>query len=201
MNTPHRINPRYRAFGKARIDIARRVKNQADWDALWKEPAQPFPFAWDNSWKHCIEYKVNDFAAEIGFFIDVLGLPVTAFGPDYAQFTSPQGEFYFAVTSAPGDEAPTPPDALRIQFTVTNLLATVAQLEKRGITFEQKPRPSTPGSSLYTGFFRTPHGICIDLWGMVDLEEPNFEVPVSPATDPDSALDSQAEGDPAHEDE
>jgi hypothetical protein len=168
MATNYPVNPRVRAYGKARIDIAQRAKNPADWEKLWISPSNPFPFAWGDSWKHCVEYKVDDFAAEVGFLIDVLGLPVNAFDPGYAMFTSPAGDFYLAVIATPNGEVSTPPDAIRLQFMLSDIFATTCELEKRGIVFEQPPQPCQPGSSLHISSFRTPHGMCVDLWGMVE---------------------------------
>ena len=176
MATNYPVNPRVRAFGKARIDIARRAKSREDWQKLWKHPQYTFPFAWGESWKQCIEYKVDDFPAEVGFFIDVLALPVNAFDPDYAMFTSPHGDFFFAIVPTPPGGESTPPDALRIQFMVADIHATAKELQNRGIEFEQPPQPCQPGSSLYIGYFRTPHGLCVDLWGIVKTAHP-------PATD------------------
>jgi catechol 2,3-dioxygenase-like lactoylglutathione lyase family enzyme len=164
------VNPRYRAYGKARIDIARRAASREDWDQLWKRSTFPFPFSWGESWKQCIEYKVNDFAAEVGFYIDIMGFPVNAFDPDYAMFTSPKGEFYFSVVPAAEGESATPPEAIRLQFMVDDILNLAAELERRGIKFEHWPQPCVGGSSLFIGYFRTPHGICIDLWGLVGDE-------------------------------
>ena len=166
MSTNYPINPRVRAYGKARIDIAERVKNPSDWEKLWKPPSASYPFVWGESWKQCVEYRVDDFAAEVGFFIDVLGLPVNAFDPGYAMFTSPQRDFFFAVVPAPHAEQSTPPEAIRLQFMVKDIMATTYELEQRGISFEQPPQPLRPGSTLSIGYFRTPHGICIELWGM-----------------------------------
>jgi hypothetical protein len=162
--TPH-INPRVRAYGKARLDIARRVQTQQDWDALWRPPTHAFPFAFSSasSWKQCLEYRVDDFAAEIGFWIDILGLQVIAFSPDYVQFNSPGGEFTFAVSSTFEDQPSTPPWSLRIQFAVQDLTQTVEELERRSITFDQLPIPQHPDSNLYSATFSTPHGIPIDL--------------------------------------
>lgn len=168
MSTNYPINPRVRAFGKARIDIAEHAKDPADWARLWKPPSNSFPFAWGESWKQCVEYRVDDFAAEVGFFIDILGLPVNAFDPGYAMFTSPQGDFFFAVVPTPHGEQSTPPDAIRLQFMVRDIMNTTSELEQRGIFFEQPPQPLHPGSSLSIGYFRSPHGICVELWGMVE---------------------------------
>jgi catechol 2,3-dioxygenase-like lactoylglutathione lyase family enzyme len=175
MATNYPVNPRIRAFGKARIDIAQRAKSREDWERLWKRPSHTFPFVWGEAWKQCIEYKVDDFAAEVGFFIDVLGLPINAFDPNYAMFTSPHGDFFFAVVPTPEAENPTPPDAFRLQFMVADILDTTKELEGRGIEFEQQPQPCQVGSSLYIGYFRTPHGIPVDLWGMVKAPKPAGE--------------------------
>jgi catechol 2,3-dioxygenase-like lactoylglutathione lyase family enzyme len=174
------VNPRFRAYGKARLDIAKRAANGSDWDRLWKEPAFPFPFDWGEWWKQCIEYKVEDFAAEVGFYTDILGLPVVAFDPNYAMFTSPSQDFFLAVVPALEPGKSTPSDALRIQFMVADIFETVRELERRGIVFEQKPQPCERGSLMYITYFRTPHGLCVDLWGIVQQagypdEEPGNE--------------------------
>lgn len=173
----HPINPRFRAYGKARLDIARRAATRSEWERLWKEPAFPFPFTWGEWWKQCIEYKVDDFAAEVGFYTDILGLPVIAFDPNYAMFTSPAEEFYLAIIPAFEPGKSTPAEALRIQFMVANIFETVRELERRGIVFEQKPQPCERGSSMFLTYFRTPHGICVDLWGLVPLgDQPSSDL-------------------------
>jgi catechol 2,3-dioxygenase-like lactoylglutathione lyase family enzyme len=177
--TRYPINPRFRAYGKARIDIAQRATTRDDWDRLWKKPTYPFPFSWGKSWKQCIEYKVVDFPAEVGFFIDILGFPVNAFNPDYAMFTSPNGEFYFSVVPAYDSEKVTAPDAIRLQFMVEHIFETAAELERRGVRFEQWPTQSSEKSSLLIGSFRTPNGIGIELWGLYlqdDELEPDLRV-------------------------
>lgn len=159
------INPRFRAYGKARIDIAKRAMTRADWDQMWVKPTNPFPFSWGSSWKQCVEYKVMDFAAEVGFFIDILGFPVNAFDPDYAMFTSPNGDFFFSVVPAREDEAPTPVGAIRLQFMVENIIETAHELERRGVKFDQMPARVADNSAFLIGSFHTPNGIGIELWG------------------------------------
>jgi hypothetical protein len=168
---PFHINPKFRAYGKARLDIAQRAGSEEDWLRLWKNPSNSFPFTWNGQWKHCIEYRVDDFAAEVGFLIDILGLPVNAFDPDYAMFTSPAGDFFFSVVPATEDMPSTPPDAIRIQFMIADIRETALELERRGIPFEMWPQACLEGSSLFIGYFRTPHGICVDLWGSVETDE------------------------------
>lgn len=171
----YHVNPRFRAYGKARVDIAQRATTRDDWDRMWKKSTFPFPFSWGQSWKQCIEYKVADFAAEVGFFIDILGFPVNAFDPDYAMFTSPNGEFFFSVVPAQADEESTPPDAIRLQFMVAKIIETAAELQRRGVVFEQWPAPAGENSPLLIGSFRTPNGIGIDLWG-IDADQDQLEV-------------------------
>ncbi|GAB4536737.1 MAG: hypothetical protein Fur0018_27430 [Anaerolineales bacterium] len=168
-----RINPRFRAYGKARLDIARRAHTREDWAHLWKPTMHPFAFDWGTRWKHCIEYRVEDFPAEIGFFIDVLGFPVKAFNDQYAMFTSPDEAFHLAVLPADDQNPATPPDALRLQFMILNLADTVAELAQRGITFEAPPQPLHPGSHMHTAVFRTPHGLPVELWSEI-LPQPEI---------------------------
>ena len=163
MATPFRVDPRVRAYGKARIDITRRAQNEMEWQSLWREPRYSFPFTWGGGWKQCIQYTVDDFAAEIGFFIDVLGFPVSAFSPNYAQFTSPDQVFYFGVVAASEGALSTPPDSLRIQFMVKDLPDTIQELEQRGVTFERKPDAKDAPPSI--ALLRSPHGVLIELWG------------------------------------
>ena len=170
------INPRFRAYGKARLDIAQRAKTRQDWEELWKSSTNPYPFTWGDSWKHCVEYKVDDFAAEVGFFVDILGLPVNAFDLSYAMFTSPSGDFYIGIVPTPEKVNSTPKDAIRLQFMVADILATTKELERRGVIFEQQPEPCQLGSSLHIGYFRTPHGIPVELWGQIGHQDDHIDL-------------------------
>jgi len=170
-DTTFPVNPRFRAYGKARIDIAKRAETRDDWDQLWKKPSNPFPFSWGSSWKQCIEYKVADFPAEVGFFIDILGFPVNAFDPDYAMFTSPNGDFYFSVVPAREGENPTPLGAIRLQFLVQDIIETAIELQRRGVKFTQMPARVADNSAFLIGSFHTPNGIGIELWGFNSRKE------------------------------
>jgi hypothetical protein len=177
---PH-INPRVRAYGKARIDITRRARDEDEWRRLWKEPSQPYPFKPGAGWKFNLVYTVEDYAAEIGFFIDVLGFPVLAFSPSQAQLTSPEGSFALTILSAREDSLITPPDALRLQLNVEAILQTVRELERRGVIFDQQPAPIQSGSAWQSASFRTPHGVYIELLS----EEPLDNLPAEPALEDD----------------
>lgn len=184
-DSTHHVNPRYRAYGRARLDIAQRARTRQDWDRLWKRPQFSFPFVWGQHWKQCIEYRVDDFASEVGFLIDVLGLPVNAFNAEFAMFTGLNREFYFAVTPAQPDATSTPPDAIRIQFMVDDLFATTEELRRRGVAFDVEPQAVAEGSLQWIAVFRTPHGICMELWGMVEPveENPALRTAVEPPLD------------------
>jgi catechol 2,3-dioxygenase-like lactoylglutathione lyase family enzyme len=166
MLTNYPVNSRIRAHGKARIDLALRLNNSADWDEQWKPPSNPFPFTWGDSWKQCVEYRVDDFAAEVGFFIDVLGFHINALDRSYAMFTSPQYDFFFAIVPTSDDETPTSLDAFRLQFMVRDVNATYQELLHRGIAFELTPQPLCQNSSITITSFRTPNGISIEIWGI-----------------------------------
>ena len=164
MATQYRVDPRIRAFGKARIDVTRRAHDEREWQSLWHAPRFPFPFTWADGWKQCMQYTVEDFAAEIGFFIDVLGFPVSAFSPNYAQFTSPDQVFFFGVAAPHEGGQITPPDSLSIQFMVMDLEGTIKELEQRGIIFERKPEAGEISSAI--AVLRSPHGVSLELWGV-----------------------------------
>lgn len=158
---------RCRQFGTDRLAVATEAKTPADWERLWKAPAHPFPFAWGTCWKQCVEYKVDDFALELGFYLDILGFDSIALAPDFAMLNNEAEDFHLAVRTAEKGNS-TPPDAIRIQFLISDILETTAELEGRGVQFEKRPEPCEPDSPMYTGFFRTPHGIAVDLWGLVN---------------------------------
>jgi catechol 2,3-dioxygenase-like lactoylglutathione lyase family enzyme len=154
-------------LGAARLEVAMKAKTPDDWKKMWPKPANAWTFEWGSCWKQCIEYRVDDFASEVGFFIDVLGLPTNAFGPDYAMFTGPGKDFYFAVVPTPDDGEATAPDTIRLAFMIADIHGAVNELEARGVQFEKRAE-SWKGSPIHSCTFRTPAGVAVDLWGMVD---------------------------------
>lgn len=164
----YRIDPRIRALGKARLDVTRRARDEGEWQKMWRAPRYSFPFAWGEGWRACFQYFVEDFAAEIGFFIDVLGFPVSAFSTTYALFTSPDHAFFFAVRALPEGFESTPPDTIRLQFMVSNFSEAIQELERRGVTFEVRPEVGGPAVAV----FRSPHGVPIELWPAPPVRTP-----------------------------
>ncbi len=166
------LTEKCRSLGKNRIKVAEKAKTPEDWKQLWKDPEYDYPFKWGDCWKQCIEYFVDDFVSEVGFFIDILGFPPNAFDKCYAMFSSPDRAFYFSIACSTTENKTTPPDSIRIQFMIEDIIGTAKELEARGIIFERKPEPfEDEASPMYTGYFRSPNGVRIDLWGMIDTEK------------------------------
>jgi predicted enzyme related to lactoylglutathione lyase len=134
---------------------------------LWREPLNSIPFGFEDGWKFCFEYTVADYAAEVGFYIDILGFFVRAFSPVFAQFSLPGDEFGFNVVAAQEGQEETHPNSIRMQISVKNIDRVAQSLEDRGVAFEKLPTPIQEGSPILSGYFRSPHGVCIELIGEV----------------------------------
>lgn len=167
MPTGNRLVGRIRAYGRARVDITLNARDEADWQRRWHEPLNDFPFELGQA---AFEYAVEDFPAEVGFFIDILGFSTTAFSPSFAQFSSPDGNFRFAVSACQPDQSGTSPDTLRIQFVIQDFNQTIQELESRGVVFDPSPEAVQRSPVSNHARFRTPHGITIDL--ISEGEEP-----------------------------
>jgi hypothetical protein len=160
--------PDVRELGETRLKALRDMENSDTERRPLPQSAFGYPFTWGDCWKMCMEYRVNDFAAEVGLFADILGFTVNACSSDNFMFTSPDGAFFVAIEASPDDVAATPAGTIRMQFMIVDILDTAHELEHRGIIFEKFPEPNEPNSPLYTGTFRTPNGVAVDLWGMVE---------------------------------
>ena len=154
-----------RTYGEARLAIAEQAKSAEDWHRLWYPAKNEYPFTWGPCWKGCIEYSVVDYSAEIGFWLDLVGLDSNVLSADFTMLMSPDQAFYFAVVPA-ADAGPTPAGAIRIQFMLADIASSVQHLADRGVAFERTAEPDAPGSSLLHAVLRTPAGIAVDLWGM-----------------------------------
>ncbi|MFC2150809.1 VOC family protein [Calditrichota bacterium] len=164
------IITRSREAGQKRMADVKQLKSGDEWREYWKtrDQASKFPFGFGDCWKHQFEYVVEDVAAEVGFYVDILGLTPMSIGEEYNMFTSPNEDFHFAFVPASPDKSVTPPRAIRIEFMVDDIVKTSRKFEDDGIVFEKHIRPYSEGSLLYHGEILTPAGITIELWGMVD---------------------------------
>jgi hypothetical protein len=154
-------------LGKKRLEVCAQVKSAEDWKRLWSDPPHEFPFEYGTCWNFCTEYRVANFEAEVGFFTDGLCLDSYVLQPDYAMFTDPEKSFYFAFVPA-GETPATGGGCLRLAFLINNIVATIADLESRGIAMTAPAAGPWPGSPMLKATFETPNGIQIDLWGMTD---------------------------------
>lgn len=152
-------------YGQQRIEFANNVKNQEDWEK-WAKNKNDFAFKFGPCWNHTTEYKVTDFASEVGFFIDVLGFDCNAIMRNYCMIQSPGGEFFFSFRPAKEDELPTPSDAMTIEFFLEDVVETAEVLKSRGVNFTQEPALEDEGSPMITAKFETPNHMPIRLWGM-----------------------------------
>lgn len=156
------------ALGRERLDLNSRIKSEDDFKHYWRKSIHEFPVKWGDCWNFCLQYGVEDYEAEIAFFIDILGLSVNAFSEEFSMFTSPERDFFFAVVPDANRSNVQSYDNIRLQFMVSNILQLTEELENRGILFDKRPEPyGSSDSPMYTGFFRTPNGIPVDLWGIV----------------------------------
>jgi hypothetical protein len=161
---------RARDLGLARIRLAGELTSPEDWKERWPEPRNPYPFAL-SGWRQCLCYTVDDYAAEAGFLIDVLGLPAPLFGPDNALLTSPDREFSFQICGTGEDELPTPPDTIALMFYLDNIREACNALAARGVAFHEPLAPvGGEGSAFHSAEFRTPHGVSVTLWGNVPAD-------------------------------
>src|SRR5580692_6793946 len=94
-----------REYGEKRLEIQAKVKSREDWIAMWYDPINPYVFEWGECWKGNIEYSVDDYAAEVGFWLDMVGLKTNAFGPEFSMVTSPDKQFFFSFVPAGSDGA------------------------------------------------------------------------------------------------
>ena len=157
---------RFRELGQARLDAMAQVQSQKDWERLWKKPEHEYPFAWGTCWKQCTQYCVEDFAAEVGFWVDVMNLPTNALAPGYAMFTSPDKAFYFSIVPADDKNSATLGNSLNLGFMIQDLPKVAEELEKRGVVFTKNPQAWEGGGPLLQASFATPNGIEVQLWCM-----------------------------------
>jgi len=187
MTSYYQVHPLVRSYGKARIEITRQARDEREWQKLWRPSQYQLPFRWGKTWKQCVEYTVEDYPSEVGFFIDLLGFPVDEFSPSYARLTTPDGEFFFAISARRENEPATPADALRLQFCIEDIEDSIQELESRGIAVENTGFVESTGWSVAS--FRTPHGIWVDLVALNERTGSSDQAPEAPVeSDPDETI-------------
>jgi hypothetical protein len=154
---------RCRTYGIERLRAAAAIHTRRDVERMWREPANPFAFAFADGWKHTVALRIMDFPAEVGFYVDVLGFAANAIAADYVMLTSPRREFFLSLVQA-GKRAATPPETISLEFMVSGLRATVDALRTRGIAVSSAS-PHSSGSPLHRASLDTPNGFKLTLWG------------------------------------
>ena len=161
-----------RELGQARIDVPKQAESPEEFQRLWREPAHPFAMSWGECWTFAPCYHVEDFAAEVGFWLDVLGFDSNAIAEDFCMVMDPEKRLTFSVRPAGEERAVTPPEALTLEFMVSGIRELCETLASRGVNVEQGPEPyGKPDSPMYTAKLRTPAGLRVWLWGLVPRDD------------------------------
>jgi hypothetical protein len=157
------IDQTCRALGQRRLDALARIESREDWQKLWPRPRHAYPFTWGDCWKAVAEFAVADYAAELGFHLDIMGMRVNATWPDHAMIMSPEGDYAFTIHRAKRTVS-----GLNLQFMLGNIRAATTALKRRGVTVVQDLTAEWGEQSPMRTFrMKTPNGILITLWGMV----------------------------------
>jgi hypothetical protein len=54
---------------------------------------------------------------------------------------------------------------------VADIFSTIEKLKQRGIQFVQEPQPVSEGSCQWLASFKTPNGVCLEIWGLVEEQD------------------------------
>ena len=165
-------------FGKRRLAVHAHIASREDWKRKWPKPAHAYPFKWGDCWQAVIEFGVKDFAAELGFYLDILGMKMNAIWDDHAMIMTPDGEYAFTIFKAKITTR-----GMNLQFMIGNIVAAVRQLKRRGVTVKQDLKAEWGEQSPMRTFrMSTPNGHVITLWGMVKVKTKKAKRPSATRT-------------------
>lgn len=155
------------AFGRRRLKALKSIKSREDWEKLWPAPRHPYPFAWGDCWKAVPEFGVSNFPAELGFYLDILGMKVNAVWDGHAMIMTPDADFAFTIHAAKRTAA-----ELNLQFMLGNIAVAVAALKRRKVRIVQDLKAEWGEEHpMRTCKLRTPSGMIITLWGLVEVKK------------------------------
>ncbi len=157
----------WNALGAERLDIATTAKSPEEWQKRWKDTSAAFPFKWGSCWTATMTYQVEDYAAEIGFFVDGLGFKCNAISPDFTMLAAPDRSYFFCVVPVPEGGRATPSDTFHLSFMLDDIDASTEAIDARGIAFDERPAPWGEGAPMKKGSLRTPNGVRVECWGLV----------------------------------
>lgn len=109
---------------------------------------------------------VNEYDACLGFYRDVLQLPMETADENFAQFATQGTRLYLHRL---GERAPLRSHALEIHFEVPDVDAVYDALLERGVAFEHRPANMPWGTRMAA--FRDPEGNAIEIVGPLDPDE------------------------------
>jgi hypothetical protein len=154
-------------YGQRRLDALKRIKSREDWEKLWPRARYDYPFTWGDCWKAVAEFGVKEFSAELGFYLDILGMKVNAVWDDHAMIKTPEGDYTFTIYRAKR----TSPE-LNLQFMLGNISEATTALKRRGVTVVQDLKAEWGEENPMRTFkMKSPSGVVITLWGFVAVKQ------------------------------
>ena len=142
------------------------LENREERRELLSNNKYSFDITLDDSRKQWTEYHVDNFEAELGFYVDILGMKAQSLNQDYAVVHNEPREFYIGFWRASKDKPATPTGSISICFFFENIRNGVAKLKDRGVEFTDniKPFPDENGTCRLAKL-KTPNNHNIEIWG------------------------------------
>ncbi len=154
-------------FGKKRIETVIHNRLNPDDRIDWWKSENEYPFSLNPARPFWIEYVVKSFEAELGFFVDILGLIPNAISENYAVLSNPKNDFFFGFWKDSEIKRQTQPESITIGFLIDEIEKKYRELEERGVQFFHKPKGYPKNNDpLLVCKLETPNKIPIELWGM-----------------------------------
>jgi len=156
-----------RDLGNERIALAEKCTAEKSWMTAWTGARHPFPIKWGECWKAVIELSVQDFAAELGFFLHILGFDVNAIEPNWAMLMTPDKAYMFSLIQATEERPAVSGASISIEFMVEGITALASELTNRGLGVSPLQAEWGEEAPMRTFGFTSPNGLNIKVWGMV----------------------------------
>jgi len=164
------------ARGAALVAAASNARSSDDWAAI--PQGAEWPFAWGSCWQHCITVAVQEPETEIGWFHSTLGLSAFAWDAEreYLMMSSPDSALLLGIGRTRSDAPPLPEGSMLLELMLEDIEGSARALAERGIDFDEPVRaPWGSGHPMRTAWLRSPGGIRVRLWGMVQVGEPDAQ--------------------------
>ncbi len=167
------LHERCRAFGEERIEALARCKEPGDFQKLWPAGKADWPFTWGECWKAVPIIHLEDYAAELGFFVDVLGFQSFATWEGGCFLAAPESEFKLGLADTREGTA-VDPASFQLDLMVGNIEEAAATLVERGVIERADLHPEWGEEQrMRTLCLKSPNGISLKLWGNLAGEAPS----------------------------